>query len=134
MDQTHLPHSDLKATLADLKGDTKALQLLAAEFVKCSPDQTIAMARAYREGDLPALVKGLHQARCSIGIFRALTALEQAVKLERMADRNEVIPHEAFYRFLNSYMQLGLELCRFLDQPERLTQLGYSELAHTNEA
>lgn len=133
MDQPHFSHSNLKATLADLKGDTSAMQLLAAEFVKRYPDQTLAMACAYREGDLPALVNRLHQARGALGIFRALAALEQAVMLEQMADRREAIPHEPFYRFLNSYMGLGLDLSRFLDQPELLAHSGHFEPAPAKE-
>jgi hypothetical protein len=118
MDNEMFKQADLAATLADLKGDKAALRMLAGEFIKHYPEQTMGMAGAFREGDLAALGKRLHQARGAIGIFRANAALADAGALERKAIRGETISHCEFYGFLNSYMELGLDLSLLLDQPD----------------
>lgn len=117
MEHHDFSHADLATTLTDLKGDMDALRMLASEFVKHYPEQTLAMAGAYREGDLATLGKRLHQARGAIGIFRANAALAVAGALEIKAMHGEAISHSEFYGFLNSYMGLGLDLSLLLDQP-----------------
>ncbi|WP_018151037.1 Hpt domain-containing protein [Leeia oryzae] len=110
---TSTPLCHLTETLQSLHGDKETLHLLIREFLRTYPEQVLHMAQAYQTDDLSALANCLHSARSTVSIFCAVAVRDQIIALEHGLRMQSALARPAFYRFLNDYMRIGLELAEY---------------------
>lgn len=111
-------HTNLQATLADLRGDDAALRLLAGKFVKRYPEYVSALSSAFQDKDIRRLAEQTHKLRGALGIFHARRALGIADAIERKTRHDDSLPDEEFIRFLDELDGIAKDLAIYLGDPE----------------
>lgn len=107
-------HTSLQSTLADLRGDDAALQLLAGKFVKRYPEHVNALSSAFHDKDFRRLAEQIHKLRGAFGIFHATRALDMADALERKALLHGSLSCDEFTGFLDEVAGVAKDLTIYL--------------------